>query len=406
MTTLPPQVSDKKSTNLSINVSTNLSPKLSEQQIKTLTRWRLILGPDAEQHGIEINDDLSQQQGATLDYLFESHDYLNEKGEKGKQGGNAASVFTIPEWVTSIDKLFPRDVKEVMEREFISRRGIEQILKQPALLEKVEANIELVKTILTFKNLLNEETRILAVKVIEKVVNQIKDKIKIDIEQSINGAINRSRHAPAKVFRNLDLKTTVRRNLQNWDAETKKLVVDQTFFYASERNKRPWHIIIAVDQSGSMLESAVFSTIMASIFYELPAVHTSLFLFDTSIADLSDQVGQPVDVLLKVQLGGGTDIAKAMKYAQQLIKEPRRSIVILISDFMEGGNLTQLLNTTHEIALSGSRIIGLAALGYDARADYDRQTAAKLNKQGMDILTCTPEQLAECIAKIMMGTTG
>ncbi|RJG37986.1 VWA domain-containing protein [Motilimonas pumila] len=366
---------------------------LTSQQLKTLTRWRLILGPDAEEQGITISDTLSQQQEETLDYLFEST----------SAGGNGAATFTIPEWVNRVDKLFPREVKEIMERELIAKRGIEQILQQPELLEKVEANIDLVKTIMTFKDLLNEETRILAMKVINKVVCELKDRIKVEVTQSINGAINRSRHSPSQVFRNVDLQTTVRRNLHNWDPDKQKLIVERAFFYASERNQRPWHIIIAVDQSGSMLESAVFSTIMASIFYELPAVHTSLFLFDTGIADLSHMVGQPVDVLLKVQLGGGTDIAQAMKYAQQLIKEPRRTIVVLISDFMEGGNLSQLLATTHEIAHSGSRVVGLGALSYDAREDYDHFIAAKLQKQGMDILACTPEQLASSMARIIQG---
>ncbi|EIJ34750.1 VWA domain-containing protein [Thiothrix nivea] len=368
--------------------------ELSARQRQTLSRWRLILGPDAEQEHIRTDDRHSTQQAAVLDYLF-----ADQPRKRG--AGNGKSTFTIPQWITAVDELFPRQVKEVLERELIARRGIEQLLKEPDLLEKVEPNVELVKTILTFKNLLNEDTRILARKVIEKVVNELKDKIKQEIIHGITGAINRNRHAPAKVFRNLDLKTTLRRNLHNWDAQQRKLIVDQTYFYASERKQRPWHIIIAVDQSGSMLESAVFSTIMASIFHELPAVRTSLFLFDTQIADLSGQVGQPVDVLLKVQLGGGTNIALAMQYALQLIREPRRTIVVLITDFYEGGSQQTLLETTRAITLGGSRCIGLAALGYGGRAAYDRTLASKMAKQGMDILTTTPEQLSACIAQIM-----
>ena len=75
---------------------------------------------------------------------------------------------------------------------------------------------------------------------------------------------------------------------------------------------------------------------MASIFAELPAVKTSLVLFDTQVVDLSDQVGQPVDVLLSMQLGGGTDITQALQYAEQLVREPARTIVVLITDFYEG----------------------------------------------------------------------
>ena len=152
-----------------------------------------------------------------------------------------------------------------------------------------------------------------------------------------------------------------------------------------------------------MLESAIFSAVMASIFAELPAVQTSLVLFDTEIVDLSGQVGQPVDVLLKIQLGGGTDIAKAMQYASQLVRRPARTIVVLITDFYEGGNVNNLISTTRTMADSGVRLVGLGALGYDARPFYDKQTAGRMRKVGMDILVCTPEQLANCMAKIIKG---
>ncbi len=152
-----------------------------------------------------------------------------------------------------------------------------------------------------------------------------------------------------------------------------------------------------------MLDSAVFSSIMASIFYELPTVKTSLFLFDTEIVDLTEQVGQPVDVLLKIQLGGGTDIHKAMQYAAQLVREPQRTIVVLITDFYEGGSTQPLIRQSLRMAESGIRLIGLAALGYDARPDYSKPTANQLRKVGMDILMCTPERLAESMGEIISG---
>jgi Mg-chelatase subunit ChlD len=152
-----------------------------------------------------------------------------------------------------------------------------------------------------------------------------------------------------------------------------------------------------------MLESAIFSAVMASVFAELPAVKTSLVLFDTQVVDLSDQVGQPVDVLLSIQLGGGTDITQAMQYAAQLVRQPQRTIVVLITDFFEGRSEADLVAQTRLMADGGTRLIGLGALGYDARPAYNKSTAGKLRKVGMDILVCTPEKLAECMAQIIRG---
>jgi Mg-chelatase subunit ChlD len=166
---------------------------------------------------------------------------------------------------------------------------------------------------------------------------------------------------------------------------------------------RVGHIIVVVDQSGSMLESAIFSAVMASIFAELPAVKTSLVLFDTQVVDLSDQVGQPVDVLLNINLGGGTDITMGLQYAAQLVRQPGRTIVVLITDFYEGRPEHELVNQVRTMADGGVRMIGLGALGYDARPAYNKATAGKLRKVGMDILVSTPEQLAECMAKIIRG---
>lgn len=205
------------------------------------------------------------------------------------------------------------------------------------------------------------------------------------------------------MFRNLDLARTLRKNLHHWDAERELLLVDRVFYYAAERTKRPWHIIVCVDQSGSMLDSAIFSAVMASIFAELPGVATSLVLFDTSVVDLSDQVGSPVDVLLKVQLGGGTDITQALVYAAGLVTEPARSIVVLITDFFEGRDEADLVDQVRAMADTGTRMIGLGALGYDARPEYNKATAGKCRKVGMDILVCTPERLAEAMGEIILG---
>lgn len=368
---------------------------LSPEDQSWVSRWRLVIGKTAEQVGIGVGaDQRAGAAAAALDFVFQGDD---------RGAGRGDSALTVPTWIDAVTELFPRQAKEVLERELISRRGIAELLDHPKLLEKIEPNIELVKTLMTHKDLLDPRARILARKIIDQVVQQLKKQLEIRVEAAITGALRKDRHSPRKVFKNLDLKKTLRKNLHNWDDERRRLLVDQLFYFAAERNKRPWHIIVCVDQSGSMLDSAIFSAVMASIFAELPAVKTSLVLFDTNVVDLSAEVGSPVDVLLKVQLGGGTDITQALIYSAGLVAEPARSIVVLITDFFEGRDERDLIDQVRVMADSGVRMIGLGALGYDARPEYNRATARKCRKVGMDILVCTPERLAEAMAEIIRG---
>lgn len=378
-------------------------PDLTQAQRKTLTRWRLVLGKAAEEHGIGLGDDEKAQRiEALVGFLF------GTPGGKPKPGDRTGGIgpghaMNVPRWVDEVSELFPRQAKEVMERELVNRRGLRELMEKPEILERIEPSQELVKTLLTHRDLLNEKTRALARKIIDKVVQELKKKLKVQIEPAIVGAIRRDKHSPRRVYRNLDLNRTLRRNLHNYDAKSGKLLVDRLYFHAAERRSRPWHVIVAVDQSGSMLDSAIFSAVMASIFAELPSVRTSLFLFDTDVADLSDKVGQPVDVLLSIQLGGGTDITRALQYAQQLVSQPSRTIVVLITDFYEGRSEHDLIAQVRDMSAAGIRMIGLGALGYEARPEYNKTTAGKCRKVGMDILSCTPEKLAEAMAQIIRG---
>lgn len=360
-------------------------------------RWRLVLGKSAEASGLCMSPSPGgdDQQGAERALSFV---YGEPRG-----AGSEASQLTVPRWLDQVQELFPRQAREVLEREMIRKRGIAELLDQPQLLERIEPNVELVKTLLTHKDLLTPKTRVLARKVIDKVVQELKKKLEVRVEQSITGALRKDRHSPRRVFRNLDLRTTLRRNLHNWSEPRRKLFVDRVYFYAAEKNKRPWHVIVCVDQSGSMLESAIFSAVMASIFAELPGVKTSLVLFDTQVVDLTDRVGAPVDVLLSVQLGGGTDITRALEYCTGLVREPARTIVVLITDFYEGRSDDDLVRVVSRLASADVRMIGLGALGYDAQPQYNRATANKLRKVGMDILSCTPEKLADCMGEIIRG---
>ena len=225
----------------------------------TLARWRLVLGKVAEQHGISCAGDADAARVEELvGFLFEGGEGKtgNSRRRTGERGaGGSSHGLSVPDWVDAVNELFPHQVKEVMQKELVKRRGIADLLEKPELLEKIEPNMELVKTLLTHKDLLTPKTRVLARKVIDQVLEELKRRMQVQVEQAITGAIRKDRHSPRKVFRNLDMKTTLRRNLANFDRASGKLMVDRVWFHAAERKKKPWHVVVVVDQSGSMMES-------------------------------------------------------------------------------------------------------------------------------------------------------
>ena len=319
-----------------------------------------------------------------------------------RTAGLGPSNLSIPDWIENVKELFPTDTKEVLEKDLIERSDIRDIIANPELFEKVESSLEMVKTIISLKNMLPNEVKDIARNVVRKVVENLKDKFKDGVEKHIIGAIKRDMHTPIKVFRNIDWKDSIRRNLKHYDPTLKKLIMAEPRFYCAEKKKKPWQIVVLIDESGSMTNSIIYSVVIASIFATLPAVHTNLIIFDTQVVDLSDKVDDPVEVLMTVQLGGGTNIARAVQYAQSLIKNPKKTIMVIISDFYEGGGYDRLTDTLKKVLEGQTKILGIAALDYNNEPMFDRNYAKFMNTLGIDVLASTPNKLPEIIAKLML----
>jgi hypothetical protein len=331
----------------------------------------------------------------TLDFVY------RQPIDQKRSAGLGPSNLSIPDWIENVKELFPTDTKEVLEKDLVERSDIKDIIANPELFEKVEPSLEMVKTIIALKHMLPNEVKDVARTLVRKVVEDLKDKFKDEVEKHIIGAIKRDMHTPIKVFRNIDWKQSIRKNLKHYDSDSKKLIMAEPRFYCAEKKKKPWQIVVLIDESGSMTDSIVYSVVLASIFASLPAVHTNLVIFDTQVVDLSDRIDDPVEVLMTVQLGGGTNIAKAVQYAQTLIKNPKKTIMVIISDFFEGGGYNRLTDTLKKVLEGQTRILGIAALGHNNEPMYDRNYAKFMNTLGIDVLACTPKNLPEIIANLM-----
>jgi Mg-chelatase subunit ChlD len=369
-----------------------------------LERWRLVLGRFSRP---QLNTSLGatqQRMEAALDYLY-SREYrgrgLREDSPASPEGGTDPSQFTVPAWLSEVRELFPRETVEIIEKHALDRYDLKELVTDAETLAKLEPNLDLLKTLLSFRGHLKGEVLEQARRIIRHVVEEIRKRWESEVRQALSGRLNRFRHSPIKVAQNFDWRATLRRNLKHYDPQRKALVLHEHKFFSRNTRHLPWHIVMCVDQSGSMAESVIHSAVMAGIFAGLPSLRVKLVVFDTNVVDLSGHADDPVEVLMSVQLGGGTDIAKAMQYCEKLVDQPRRTVLVLVSDFMEGGSVAHLLGAVKRMKESGIIILGLAALDADAVPVHDPQMAQRLADAGMEIAALTPKQLAGWLARIV-----
>ena len=381
------------------------SPDRSRQLVEA--RWRLVLGQFAQNRLCLGGGGDYGAMDRALNYLY-GREYGGRSVREEKQdrkespeGGSEASVFNVPEWIRALRDLFPAETCEVIQRHALERYQMKELVTDRQVLEQMQPNFELLKTLLTFRGMMQGEVLELAHRLIREVVEELRRRLAQEIRQTLWGRLNKVRRTRHRIYRNLDWTRTIRANLKNYDPERRTLVLEQLHFYSRVHRTNPWHIILCVDTSGSMLDSVIHSAVMAGIFHGLPSLRVSFVAFDTAVVDATDEVGDPVELLLAVQLGGGTDIHKALCYCETLVSEPTRTILVLATDFREGGSRAGLVAAVRRLRESGVRVIGLAALGSDAFPSYDRDMAQQCVDAGAEVAAVTPRRLAEWIGNIL-----
>lgn len=374
-----------------------------ERDMEQLNRWRLMLGKYAGRQ-LSFGEDGSgvryMELEDVLDFLY-AREYGEKEGVRQQSGGDGESCLTVSEWINKIRALFPKETVEIMEKQALDRYGMTELLTDRRVLEKLEPNQELLKTILQMKGSMNREVLAEAKRIVRHVVEELTERLSQDIRQSILGRIDRSQASAVKSSRNLDIKKTIMKNLKHYDSERKKLVLERVYFSARVRKYNTWRVIIAVDESGSMLDSVIHSAVMAGIFAGLPMLDTRLVIFDTNVVDLSEYADDPVETLMSVQLGGGTNIGGALDYCERLIDNPERTIVVLITDLYEGRDANAMYAVSRGIIEAGSKMIVLTALDMEANPNYSRGAAALMAQLGAHVAAMTPRQLADWVAEIV-----
>ena len=372
-----------------------------------LQRWRLILGKHAEE-GLNQQGQTSltaEQAGMSdaLDALYESSGVSKSKSE-GAYADLENSNPSLAKWLGDIREMFPEDLVTVIQKDAIKRKGLDQLLYEPELLKEVEPDVSLIGTLLSLKDQVPESSKEVVRTLVKRIVEKIKLDLEDDIIRSVHGIRDRSSISPIKSSRNIDWKRTIDKNLKNWDVDSQRLIPEKVYFNSRKVKRNNWTVIINLDQSGSMAESVIYGTVMGSIFASLPALETKLVAFDTSVVDLTERCGDdPVDMLMGVQLGGGTDINKAVAYSAGLIHTPSQTIYILISDLFEGGRENELLNRIRMLTESGVKFICLLSLSDSGVPFYNQQLARELANLSVPCFGCSPNKIPELIKKALSG---
>lgn len=358
---------------------------MSDERLK---KWRLILGKQADK---DETVQLSQEMQGMDTVLEELYDTGNQKG------GLGGSAPKINRWLGDIRKYFPTSIVQIMQKDAFERLDLEEMLLEPELLESIEPDVHLVGTLLSLNKVMPAKTKETARAVIQKVVTELEKKLRNPMQVAIKGALSRSVRNRRPKYNEIDWNRTIRANLKHYQHDYKTIIPQNLIGYG-RKGKALREVILVVDQSGSMASSVVYSSVFGAVMASLKSIKTQMIVFDTAVVDLTQHLTDPVELLFGTQLGGGTDINKALGYVQQQIRTPNDTILVLISDLYEGGNERQMLKKCASLKESGVQFIVLLALSDEGKPMFDRSVASKLATMGIPSFACTPDKFPDLMA--------
>jgi len=372
-----------------------------KERLSELEKWRLILGGEqAEGTGVQLSDELLEMDAAMAAlYEYEQLGKFDYQAPKSKKGGSEGSNPGIARWLGDIRKYFPTSVVEVMQNDAMKHPELQRkMIFEPEILAKAEPDVNLVATLMQLGKLIPAKTKDTARRVIQKVVDDLMRKLEQKTVNALKGALDKSARRRNPRHGDINWSATIKRNLKHYQPGYKTIIPETLIGYGRKSRQSLKDIILCIDQSGSMGTSIVYSGIFGAVMASLPNVKTSMILFDTEIVDLTQDLQDPVDILFGVQMGGGTDINKAIGYCQELVRQPNDTIFVLITDLYEGGNQEQMLKRAKELVDSGVQVICLLALNDQGSPSYDKQNAKYLADMNIPVFACTPDKFPDLMA--------
>lgn len=365
---------------------------MSTPDTERLRRWRLVLGQPAEEATGTPLDAADLAMDRVLEALYDSE----------RRGGLGPSQPNVARWLGDIRSYFPSSVVRVMQQDALDRLGLQQMLLEPEMLGAVEPDVHLVSTLLALKHVIPRRTRETARTVVRRVVDDLQRRLRQRTVQAVTGALSRATRSRRPRVREIDWERTIRANLRHYDVERRLLVPERLVGHGRRRSALR-DIVLCVDQSGSMAASVVYAGVFGAVLASIPAVKTQMVVFDTAVVDLTEDLSDPVELLFGVQLGGGTDIGRALGYCQQIITRPTQTILVLITDLFEGGDADEMVKRAAALVRSGVSVVCLLALSDRGAPSYDQRHAGAFAALGVPSFACTPDLFPGLMAAAIHG---
>lgn len=356
-----------------------------------LRRWRLVLGRHTEPELGNITGDDAVMDRA-LEALYESD----------RAGGLGSSSPHVARWLGDVRRYFPTSTVRVMQGDALERLNLKQMLTEPETLASLEPDVQLVATLLSLKSVIPARTKDTARQVVRQVVEALERRLRDRMVAAVRGSLSRATRTRRPRAHEIDWDRTIKKNLHTWRPEQKGLVAE-TLIGHGRRRAGLRDVVLCLDQSGSMAQSVVYASIFGAVLASLRALHTRLVVFDTSVVELTAELHDPVDLLFGTQLGGGTDIERALAWCEASIERPAETILVLVSDLFEGGDRRRMIARAARLVESGVRMVALLALADEGAPAYDDKAAAQLATLGVPAFACTPDLFPELMAAAIQG---
>jgi Mg-chelatase subunit ChlD len=359
-------------------------------ETERLRRWQLAIGDDEQSSLSERDVRLS----AALSALY------NAPSRSKGRGGMGASSPRVARWLGDIREFFPTSVVQIIQKDAFERLNLKSLMLEPEFLSTLEADVHLVADLMSLRSAIPDKTRDTARQVVRKVVDELMARLQHKTQETLRGALNRSQRTRRPRHADIDWPRTIGANLRHYQAEHGTIVPETLIGHSRTTRTQANldHVVLCVDQSGSMASSVVYASIFAAVMASVPGLSTRLICFDTAIVDLTDELNDPVEVLFGVQLGGGTDINAALAYCEQKIEHPSKTHLLLITDLYEGGDAKSMLARVAALKQSGVNIIVLLALSDDGHPGYHSNHAEQIAAMDCPVFACTPDQFPDLMA--------